>query len=238
LEKLGFTSPPLFTSHRFSSTPVIINLVSKREEELLDSFRKKTRQYVRRALNSKLVLRTDVNSARFDEIYTLFIEHGELMGYRPRPYASLQLAWNWLVRSNYATFIQAWKEETLVGAILIVFTGRTAYYLAGAIRKGFTECRPAEFLHWHAIREAINRQMDTYDLVNLGTAGVAQFKAGFRPVYQSWHDPRTKVYRPVVARLIGLSESALRPLLRRIARHQASYHVKAQLRSHFHRHVK
>jgi lipid II:glycine glycyltransferase (peptidoglycan interpeptide bridge formation enzyme) len=222
LEESGFTRPAMFTAHRFSSTPVTVDLIGKTEEDMLMSFRPKTRQYVRRALSSECVVRTNVDPIVFDKIYALFVEHGELMGYHPRPYGSLRAAWEWFAPKEWATFIQVWRGETLVGAILLVFTGRTAYYLAGAVRRGFTEYRPAELMHWHAIREAIKRQVDTYDLVNVGTAGVAQFKQGFRPEYQSWHDPRTKVYRPVPASVLSAADHYLRPFLRGLARRRAN----------------
>jgi lipid II:glycine glycyltransferase (peptidoglycan interpeptide bridge formation enzyme) len=221
LEELGYTEPALLTSHRFSSTPVTLNLKGRTEDELLATFRPRTRQYIRRALSSGLVLRTEVDPALFDKIYDLLLEHGELMGYRPRPYASLRAAWEWFAPKGGATFIQAWREDVLVGVLLLVFTGRTAYYLAGAVRRGFTEHRPAEFLYWHGIRQAFERHLDTYDLVNIVSGGVEQFKMGFRPQCQTWHLPRTKLYRPGIARMISLGDRYLRPLARNWARRRA-----------------
>jgi lipid II:glycine glycyltransferase (peptidoglycan interpeptide bridge formation enzyme) len=225
LEEIGFTHPAIFTSHRFSSTPMIIELLGKSEEDILMSFRHKTRQYIRKALAGDCTVRTDVDTQRFDQIYTLFVEHGALMGYHPRPYASLRAAWEWFASKGWAELIQVWRDEKLIGAILLVFTGRTAYYLAGAVRRGFSEYRPGELLHWHAIREAIRRGIETYDLVNVGTAGVAQFKAGFRPAQRSWHDPRTKLYRPRVARFIKFAEDSCRPLVRALARYRADRRI-------------
>jgi lipid II:glycine glycyltransferase (peptidoglycan interpeptide bridge formation enzyme) len=222
LEELGFTSPPLFTGHRFSSTPVTIDLVGKREEDILKCLRKKTRQYVRVALDSELSLSTDVNQIVFNEIYELFREHGALLGYQPRPYASIKASWDWLAPKGWAHFIQAWHNKTLVGAILLVFTGRTAYYLAGAVRRGFEKHRPGEFVHWHGIRKAIASKLNTYDLVNLGPPGVEQFKRGFRPQLQMWHAPRSKIYRPPIAWMAGVADHYLRPVLRNIARRRAN----------------
>lgn len=222
IEKLGFTRPAMFCSHRFSSTPVRVLLAGKSEGEVLSSFRHKTRQYVRKALGSDLKLRTTVDEKIFNEIYSLHMEHAQLKGYRPRPYVSFKEAWEWFAPRGGARLLQAWLNETLVGAILVVFTGRTGYYLMGVVRREYNDLRPAEFLHWHAICEAISRQMIAYDFVNVGTTGVAQFKAGFRPMYQSWHEPRTKVYRPVLAYLISSTERSLRPLIRRVVRYWAS----------------
>ena len=98
IEKLGFTSPALFTSHRFSSTLLTVDLTGKTEEDVLKSFRERTRTYVRRALSSKLVLRTEVDPEIFDRIYELFLENGRLKGYGPRPYTSLRAAWEWFAQ--------------------------------------------------------------------------------------------------------------------------------------------
>jgi len=218
LEERGYTHPPLSTSHRFSSTPVLVPLAGRTEEEILSGLRKKTRQYVRRALNSELVLRREISDDMFDEIHQLLAENGELLGYRVRPYASLRAAWDWYAREDRATFLQAWLGDRLIGAILLVFTGRTAFYLAGAVRHGFQQHRPAEFLHWHGICESLRRGLDTYDLVNTSTAGVEQFKQGFRPAIHSWHAPRAKLYRPSAARIVSLTERLLRPAIRRVMR--------------------
>lgn len=222
LEKHGFTAPALFTSHRFSSTPVMLRLEGKDEEDVLKDFRKNTRYYIRRASAGRLVIRTDVNQEVFDNIYRLFLEHGAFRGYSPRPYRSLKAAWDWFAPRGEATFIQAWHDQTLVGAILVVFTGQTAYYLAGAMRREFSKDYPAELMHWHAIRYAMERRMSAYDLTNIGHQGVAQFKTGFRPVCRSWHDPRTKVYSPLGARVLSLAERSCRPLLRLVAQYRAA----------------
>jgi hypothetical protein len=119
-------------------------------------------------------------------------------------------------------FVQAWSGDTLVGANLAIFTGRIAYYIHGAVRRDFADKRPAEFLHWHTIRMAIQMGLDKYDLVNVGgLPGVDQFKRGFRPEYRSWHEPRTKIYYPGVAKIAGQAERSLRPLLRALGRYRA-----------------
>ena len=223
LEELGFTSPALFTSHRFSSTPVTVDLVGKTEEDVLRSFRKRTMYYVRGALRSDLVLRTEVQPPVFDKIYELFLEHGESRGFQPRPYASLQAAWEWFSPKGWASFIQAWHGKTLVGANLVIATGQTAYYIHGAVRRDFAEQRPAEFIHWHTIRKAIQLKLNTYDLGNVGHPGVNQFKRGFRPQYQSWHDPRTKIYWPIAAKVLSAADRYLRPVLRELANRRANF---------------
>jgi lipid II:glycine glycyltransferase (peptidoglycan interpeptide bridge formation enzyme) len=215
LEQLGFRHPPLFTSHDFSGAAVTVNLKGSPEDVLL-SFRPKTRQHIRHALDSDLRLRVDVDDATFDRIYELFVENGKLHSYRPRPKASLRIAWDWFAARDDATLLQAWRGDELVGAILLVFTGQTAYYLAGAVRRGFEKYYPAEFLHWHGICAASRRQLATYDLVGFGTEGVEQFKRGFRPETQRWEEPRTKIYAPLAARALKVVDRRLRPIVRLI----------------------
>jgi lipid II:glycine glycyltransferase (peptidoglycan interpeptide bridge formation enzyme) len=227
LAEFGFTGPAMFTSHRFSSTPVTIDLVGKTEDDVISSFRKNTRYYIRRSLESRLVIRTEVDEEVFDQIYRLFCEHGKLMGYSPRPYRSLKIAWNSLAPKGGATFIQAWDGDALVGAILVLFVGRTAYYVAGAMRRESSKQYPAELMHWNAIRLAIKRQMIAYDLTSVGTGtGVAQFKAGFRPVCQSWHGARTKVYHPFMAHLLRSADKQFSALVRMLGRYRANRPVQ------------
>jgi lipid II:glycine glycyltransferase (peptidoglycan interpeptide bridge formation enzyme) len=225
LEELGFTSSAMLTCHQFSSTPLTIDLVGKTEQDLLSSFRARTRTYVRRALSSQLMLRTEVDPLIFDKIYELFLENSRLKCYQPRPYASLRMAWDWFAPKEWATILQAWHDETLAGAILLIFTGRTAYYVAGAVRRGYAEQRPAEFMHWHGIIKAIERQLEAYDLGNFGTTGVEQFKRGFRSEHRVWHDPRTKLYSPVMSRLASTADRHLGPLLRGLARRRVTRSV-------------
>jgi lipid II:glycine glycyltransferase (peptidoglycan interpeptide bridge formation enzyme) len=221
LKTMGFTSPALFTAHQFSTEPVTVDLVGKSEEEVLASIRERTRTYIRRALKSKFELRTELNHLTFDKVYRLFEDHGESRGFRPRPYVSLRSAWEWFSQRGWATLIQAWRGDTLVGANLLIFTGRTAYYIHGAVDRAFAEQRPAEFIHWHSIRTAIQLGLEKYDLVNLGPPGVEQFKRGFRPQHHPWHHPRTKIYRPSIAKMIGAADQYFRPLLRGVGRFRA-----------------
>jgi hypothetical protein len=223
LEEMGFISPPLFTAHRFSSEPVTVDLHKKTEDEVLKSIRERTRTYVRRALNSDLELRTNVDQVTFDKIYQLFMNHGLSRGFRPRPYASLRTVWEWFSVNGGATFIQAWRGDKLVGANFVLFTGRRAYYIHGAVDRDYAEQRPAEFLHWHSIRTAIKLNLEKYDLVNLGPEGVEQFKRGFRPHHQIWHGPRAKVYRPATAKLASLADTYLRPVLRGLVRRRVNW---------------
>jgi lipid II:glycine glycyltransferase (peptidoglycan interpeptide bridge formation enzyme) len=217
LERLGFKHPPMFKS-RFSSIPVTIDLVGKTEWDVLMSLRPETRRHIRRSLESRLVLGTEVDGETFKRIYELFLENSKLHGYRPRPYESYRLAWEWFAPLGLATFIQAWCDETLVGAMLLIFAGRTAYFMQSSVRRGFNEYFPGEFIYWHSIREALTRNLDTCDLINFWPASVKEFKEGFRPRVGRWHGPRTKLYRPMLARFASVADSRLRPLLGRLAR--------------------
>ena len=125
--------------------------------------------------------------------------------------------------SGRASFVQAWHGDTLVGANFLVFTGQTAYYLQGAVRRDYADRRPAEFVHWHSIRKALELCLSQYHLVNLTPAGVEQFKRGFRPTCGSWHRPRTKIYRPITAQALRVAENYLRPIIRQLARARANH---------------
>jgi lipid II:glycine glycyltransferase (peptidoglycan interpeptide bridge formation enzyme) len=228
LEECGFRHPPLFTSHDFSSPAVAVHLNGASPEDALLSFRPKTRQHIRHALSGDLHLRTDVDAATFDRIYELILENGRLHGYRPRPYASLRIAWDWFAANDSATFLQAWRGDELAGAILLVFTGQTAYYLAGAVRRGFEKYYPAEFLHWHGICAASRRQLGTYDLLGFGTEGVEQFKRGFKPDIQPWEAPRTKIYAPLAALALTVVDRRFRTLVRLIGYARAGRGSKKQ----------
>ena len=178
-------------------------------------------RYIRESLRSELSLRTGDTASLFDQVWELISEHAASRGFQPRPYRSLRASWDWFSARGWSEMIQAWHGETLVGANMAVYTGRTAYYLQGAVRRDYSDHRPAEFLHWHTIRRARELGMSHYDLVNLFPAGVEQFKQGFKPTCLTWHPPRAKLYRPLAARALQASERYLRPLIRRIARTRA-----------------
>ena len=221
LEALGYSAPGSFTSHRFNSTPVTIALAGKHEADILNACRPRTRSSIRRALAGEMTMRTRVDRQIFDKIYSLLSEHGEARGYHPRPYASLKAAWEWFAPRGETCFFQAWLHNTLVGAILIVFTGRTGYFLAGATRREYSDLRPSEFLHWHAICEAIRREMIAYDFTSLEDSGGGVFKTGFRPVCSTWQRPRTKIYHPVQARVMDVTEHHFSGMIRILARYRS-----------------
>lgn len=222
IEELGFTDPMMLTAHRFSNTPVRVDLPHTTENELLLSFRPRTRQYIKKAQSGDLTIRSTVDAKTFDSIYAVFVEHGKLKGYRPRPYASLKSAWEWFAPRGEAFLYQAWLGDALVGAIFVIHTGQTAHYITGAVRREHSDHRPAELLHWHAMCEARRVGMTAYDFTSMGDRGGTQFKMGFRPVCRSWQRPRTKVYRPVTAHLMKLADQYGGPLLRWVARHRAN----------------
>ena len=217
----GYQDVCLFRAHEFSSTLLAIDIGNRREEEILAGFRKQTRYYCRRSLKSGLELRLGRSDDDLRASYELLEESGRYHGYQPRPYRSLATAFERLVPKGRALLLQVWTNGELAGTIFVIFAGRIATYYAAATSRAHASLYPSEFLHLHAIRLAQQHGMEVYDLMNWSDPGVAQFKRGFRPRECRWTGPRTKIYRPFLARCTALLEKRLRPLVRSVAQRRA-----------------
>ncbi|MBI4578520.1 MAG: peptidoglycan bridge formation glycyltransferase FemA/FemB family protein [Planctomycetes bacterium] len=212
----GFTGPRLFDLHEFSSTELRVDL-SKSEEHVLSAARRNTRYYGRKSFSTGLTLRLGCTLEDLEESYRLWQENGEYHGYHPRPLSTHKIILDRLVARNKALLIQAWNGDRLAGSILVLFAGRQAVYAQGGIRREFKDRLPAYFMHLSAMRIARERDFLAYDFNNWGTPGTRLFKAGFRPVVQHWAVPATRMYKPVLCRLLVFGQHQLRPVLRRVA---------------------
>jgi hypothetical protein len=220
--KAGYQGPALFKSHNFSSTLLAVDLANRTEEELLAGFRKETRRNYHRSLKRGMELRIAQSHEDLRRSYDLIEESARYHGYQPRPYKSLAIAFDRLIKKDRGMLIEAWKDNALAGTIMMLFAGGTASYRGGAMRRSFSQFYPAEFMHVSAMRLAKERGMGVYDLVSWSTEGVAEFKSGFRPRECRWADPRTKVFKPNIAQCLSLVEERLRPLIRRLSRWRAN----------------
>ena len=71
-----------------------------------------------------------------------------------------------------------------IATALVVFFGRTAYYLHGASANEHRDVMAPYALHWEIMREAKRRGCMTYDLWGVDEKrwpGVTRFKQGFSP---------------------------------------------------------
>jgi lipid II:glycine glycyltransferase (peptidoglycan interpeptide bridge formation enzyme) len=220
--RAGYEEQLLFRSHVFTSTRLAVDLVDRSEEQRLASFRSETRQHYRRAMKRGLEVRVGRTHEDLRRSYELLEMAGRERGLRPRPYESLVLAFDRLIDKRCGLLLQAWKGSDLVGTLLLLFAGRTATCFTSAMHRSFSWYYPMEFMHVSAMRLAQEHGMHVYDLMNWTTSSVAHFKSGFRPTTTSWAPPRTKVYRPALARIVAWSERRLRPVLRRAIRWRAS----------------
>jgi lipid II:glycine glycyltransferase (peptidoglycan interpeptide bridge formation enzyme) len=214
----GYDHPPLFKSHTFTSTLLAVDLADRTESDILGSFRSETRQHYRRAVRRGLELRLGRTHEDLRRSHALLQEAGRDRGLAARPYQSLVRAFDRLIAKDRGLLVQAWNGDDLTGTMVVLFAGRIATCFASALHRDYSWYYPMEFMHVSAILLARERGMHAYDLMNWTTGGVAEFKKGFRPRETSWAGPRTRVYRPHLARLLSWGEGRLRPLIRRLVR--------------------
>jgi lipid II:glycine glycyltransferase (peptidoglycan interpeptide bridge formation enzyme) len=217
----GYVGPELFRAHSFSSTFLGIRLHGRNEEEILGGFRQETRYHLRKSEKMGFALRFGRTKEDLKRSYDLLRANAQYHGFEPRPYSSLEMAFERLLSKDRACLIQAWKDDALAGTMLLLLAGRTATYYCGAIDRRFGRLYPSEFMHLQALRYAKGRGLEAYDLMNWVHPGVEQFKRGFRPEERQWAEPRTKIFRPHVAAWLTRVEAYARPLVRRFARWRA-----------------
>jgi hypothetical protein len=219
--RAGYQWPALFRSHNFSSTLLAVDLAGRPEKEILASFRHETRHNYYKSLKRGVRLHLGTSHEDLRRCYNLIEENARYHGYEPRPYNSLAIAFDRLVKKDRGLLIEAWKGDELAGAIMVLFAGGTASYIVGATLRSLSKFCPSEFLHVSAMCLARDRGMAVYDLVNPGMKG-DQFKRGFRPRVCRWIEPRTKVFKPHVAQCLSWAERRFRPLIRQVTRWRAN----------------
>ena len=159
-----------------------LELRGKTEEELLAGFHKKLRYNIRLAQRRGVVIeeggRGDL--AGFSRLMAVTARRD---GFLPRPAEYFTRIWDALGPER-VSLLQAKVDGEIAAAGLFVHYGGRTWYLYGVSADRHREDMPCPLLHWEAIRRALARGDDIYDLRGFleredDSCGLYRFKRQF-----------------------------------------------------------
>ena len=183
MREAGFKPAPQYVQIR--STGYVA--LDRSEDEILASFKPKTRYNVRLATRRGVDIRVADNEADLDSFYRLTAVTGERDGFAVHGPTYYRAVWDELGESR-RLFIASVNGED-VGALFAVICGDMATYLYGASSNRYRNTMSSYLLQWEAMLWAKQSGCATYDFWGMADpqvendpmAGVHRFKQGFRP---------------------------------------------------------
>jgi len=195
------------------------------EETLLAGMKPKTRYNVRLAERRGVNVHP-ASDADLDAVYDLYRQTAIRDGFIVRPRSYYRELWGSLRGAGMAEVLVAEHEGRLLGGLVVVAYGRTAWYLHGASSDDGRNLMPTYLLQWRAIQWARARGCTTYDMWGAPDSedesdpmyGVLRFKLGFGGVFRqgigAWdyapHRLPYFAYSVVLPRLLSLTRAARR----------------------------
>lgn len=222
INQLGLTpGKSLFTKY----TSVID--LTKNEEELLQSFKPKTRYNIRLAQKHGVTVQEDNSEAAFEEYLKLLFETTHRQGFYAHDKDFHRLQWQILRPAGISHLLTAtYQGQTLATFLLFVFN-EVLYYPYGASTREHRELMAPTLLMWEAIRFGKSQGCREFDLwgdlepnppPNHPYFGFHRFKEGFSPTLVEFVGTYDLVINPFLYRIYKLADIFRWKLLRLKAR--------------------
>lgn len=163
------------------------------EDELLASFKQRTRRYLRKNANATIEIVTD--DSRFDEFWDLYVAMLGRSHVKVREREYFETFWRHYLDRGQAYFVLGTPEgedRPTAGAFCIINQDIALYKDGGSTRD--RDSNGLQYLvQWECMREAKRRGARTYDMFGApptwraddpthGFHGLVQFKTGFAPI--------------------------------------------------------
>lgn len=179
-----------------------LDIKGKTEEELLKSFKSKTRYNINLAMrkNVKIKCVTEKDIAVFYEILSCTAKRDHFC---LRNIAYYERILNSMGAEHAKLFIAECENEP-VAAAMAVFYGNKVWYLYGGSTDKYRNYMPTYLLQWEMIKWARRKKCDIYDFggvsgyqnENNPMYGVYRFKSGFKGDIIRFTDELYMVFRP------------------------------------------
>jgi lipid II:glycine glycyltransferase (peptidoglycan interpeptide bridge formation enzyme) len=174
---------------QMSRATIIVDL-DREEDELLASFKSKTRYNIRLAARRGVeVAPVEMTDANIATMYSLMAATGERAGFFLRSERYFRGYWELQAASGQAQlFFASWQGQVLAG-LFATFLGSHGWYKDGGSIKDHSELMAPHLLQWEVMRWLRQRGVRSYDLVAVPPAaelndrhplfGLYRFKSGF-----------------------------------------------------------
>lgn len=174
---------------QFKAT-IFVNL-KKTEEEILASFKPKTRYNIRLAQKHGVLVREDNSQNGMEILYGLFSETSKRAGFFPRPKEYYFDYWKKCIESDMGKIFIASLNGEPLAALFAYHLGKKIWYKDGGSSKKFKESMAPYLLQRETMRWAKKHGYEIYDLVAVPPKnqlneknpfwGIYKFKSGFNP---------------------------------------------------------
>ena len=154
---------------------------------IYSNFRKTTRQMIRKALGSKVEIKSYQNLSRWDDFVKLFTETMQRQKFTPHNFLYMKKQFECFEeKKNIKLYLAEVNGKALAGAIILSF-GKTSTYLHAGSNDLSRDLGAAQLLVWAAIQDAKKEGNEAFDLWGIAPEdtpnhpwkGITVFKNGF-----------------------------------------------------------
>ena len=165
----------------FTPTSYWINL-AKSEDELLKSFKPKTRYNIRYAEKAGVRVKEDNSDRAFDAYIKLMRETVKRQKFYAHSETYHRLMWKFLKKANIANLLTATYKNKIIAAWVVFRWRDFLYYPYGASTHTKKNVQASSAMMWGAIKFGKEHKLRTFDLWGREPdKGFAKFKEGFNP---------------------------------------------------------
>ncbi len=160
------------------------------EAHMFTRFSSGKRRDIRMSEKNGLSMRRVTGESELKEAYSIIELNGQEQGYDTRSWAEFRPTLIEQVQKEQAVVLVVCREGQILGAHYGVLAGRRWSYLMGGTVRTEKDYNVGAFLHWRVMKMARAMGLRGYDLTSTGSAGVEQFKMGFRPTQIKFASPQ------------------------------------------------
>lgn len=182
--------------------------LAKSEEELLASFKQKTRYNVRLAERKGVTVEgVEPTAENFEIMYRLIATTHERSNYFNPNKSYVLASWRALCNDHTGQLFLASHEDDVLAGAFVVHLGGKAWYKDGGSTRAKQNLMAPYALHWQIMRWLQAKSVANYDLMGLPAPGelddpnhplsrLAQFKLGFKPELKEFMGTYDLVFQP------------------------------------------
>lgn len=180
-------------------------------EEILQHFKKHTRRDIRRSERNNLHYIEASTEVELRDAYAIIERNGQELGYATRQWKDIRKALIDQVSHGHTIILMAFHDGQSLAAHYGIIAGQRYSYVMGGTLRLKNDLLAGHFIHWTAIRKALELGKQGYDFTSGGSKGVMQFKMGFRPTLIEFVPP----FYYIFSRVAFQTFQKIYPFLRR-----------------------
>lgn len=178
---------------QFNQTATILVDLKPSEDEILASFKQKTRYNVRYAQKHGVTIEAvEPIEANFKQMYALMQATRDRAGFYLRSYDYFETYWRLHAQQGSGQLFFARYDNKVLAGVFAAFLGRKGLYKDGGSTREYSNLQAPYLLQWEVIRFLKSKGVEAYDLHGVPPSdrledashplhSLATFKTGFNP---------------------------------------------------------